>query len=96
MQEQIDLLAAQVRVLTSFDYLPKNAVVDKKYVAMLFGCSEEAVLRGRCGTAGLNPVRLKPLGFVKSEVDAHHREFIKTPAERAIEASAGANVRKRK
>jgi len=25
MQKQIDLLAAEVRVLKSFDYLPKNA-----------------------------------------------------------------------
>lgn len=96
MQKQIDLLEAKLRLFENYDYLPKNAVVGKTYVARLFGCSEEAVVRKRCGTAGLKPVRLKPLGFVKSEVDRAHKEFTKTPTERAFEAERAANTRKRK
>ena len=98
MQKQIDLLAAKLRCFENFSYLPEKAIVGAGYVAILFGCSEEAVTRGRFGTEELRKkrIRFKPDGWLKQVVDAAHKDFIKTAPERAIEAERAANNRKRK
>lgn len=98
MQRQINSLEAKLRGFESFEFLSKKAIVGAKYVAMLYGCSETAVRRGRCGTRELRNkrVRFNPDGWQKEVVDAAHKEFIKTAPERAIEAEKAANKRKRK
>ncbi len=97
--ERLENLESEVRYLKAsqgFAHLSSTSIVGTDYVAKLFGCKKVSVVRKRCGTDSLKPVRLKPLGFVKSEVDRAHKEFTKTPVERAIEAEIGANLRKRK
>jgi hypothetical protein len=95
MQKQIESLATEVRVLKAFGHVPETRTVGADYVAHLFGISEQSVVRGRFDTDKLRRVRTKPVGFVKSEVDAIHRElFGKTKTERALEAERLANTRK--
>jgi hypothetical protein len=95
MQKQIESLAAEVRFLKSFGNVPDTRMVGADYVAQVFDISEEAVVRGRYDTDKLRRARTKPVGFIKSEVDALHRELhVKTKTERALEAERRANTRK--
>ena len=98
MQKRLDSLEAEVRVLRLFDSLPKTAIVGTDYVARLYGCGEEAVTRGRFGTGELRNkrVRFNPDGWLKQDVDAAHKDYVKTAPERAIEAERAASNRRRK
>jgi hypothetical protein len=98
LQKQIDLLTAEVRSLRSFEYLPKQAIVGADYVSMLYGCSSDAVTRGRHGTGELRNkrVRFNPDGWLKADVDAAHKDFIKTAPERAMEAERAASTRSKR
>ncbi len=87
---------AELKADNRFAGLSPNSIVGKDYVAQLFGCSETAVLRGRCGTQGLKPVRFKPLGYLKSQVDRWHREYTKSARDIASEAIREARPEKRR
>ncbi len=87
---------AELKAVNRYANLSPDTIVGKDYVANKFGCSESAVLRGRCGTAGLKPVRHKPLGYLKSQVDAFHREYTRPARELAVEEVAAAEKRSRR
>lgn len=72
---------AELKAVNRFANLSPHSIVGKDYVAKLFGCSESAVMRGRCGTGGLKPVRLKPLGYLKMQVDKYHRDYTRSARE---------------
>ena len=79
--------AAAADVAARFEQLPENATVGKDYAAYRFGCSEEAVVRGRAGTHLLRTKRVsdKPLKFIKRDVDAAWKQYTKPAAEKAAE-----------
>jgi hypothetical protein len=81
-----------------FEKLPDSATVGKDYVAYRFGCTEEAVRRGRAGTACLTPLRVsaRPLKWIKRDVDAAWRNRARTKTEKALDAMDGAKKRDRK
>lgn len=81
-----------------FERLPNTATVGKDYVAYRFGCSEEAVLRGRAGTGRLTAKRVsdKPLKWIKRDVDAAFREFTKSTPEKAADERENARPIKRR
>ena len=104
--ERIENLENEVERLKSvnptraaaFEALPQNATVGKDYVAYRFGCSEEAVVRGRAGTHLLKEKRVseKPLKWIKRDVDAAWREQTRPAKEKAAEERAKAKpVRRR-
>jgi hypothetical protein len=80
-----------------FESLPDTATVGKDSAAYRFGCSEEAVLRGRYGTHTLRPKRVsqKPLKFIKRDVDAAWREYTKPVRQKAAEVIGKPVKRKR-
>lgn len=85
-------------IANEFERLPSTATVGKDYVAYRFGCTEEAVVRGRAGTHLLKNRRVseKPLKFIKRDVDAAWREYTRPAKEKAAEERAKAKpVRKR-
>lgn len=87
--EQLERLVAETR-------LPDEAIVGANYVALLFDCSAEAVVRGRFGTDRIPRIREKPVGFKKSEVHRVLREM-KTPvSERAAEVRSKTRPIKRR
>lgn len=73
-----------------------DAIVGAEYVAALINCYPDSVVRGRFGTDELRRVREKPVGFVKKEVDAWHKENIKTVSEKAAENRRKTKLIKRK
>ena len=75
--------------------LPGDQIVGAKYVAELFDCSEESVIRKRFGTDKIPRVREKPVGFRKADVHRVLREITKPAAEVAAEKLAKAKTRKR-
>jgi hypothetical protein len=82
----------------NFERLPATATVGKDYVAYRFGCTEEAVVRGRAGTHLLKNRRVseKPLKWIKRDVDAVWREHTRPAKVKAAEERAKAKpVRKR-
>ncbi len=56
--------------ITYFENLSTMAVVGVDYISYRFGCSENAVVRGRFETYKIPRLRKKPLAFIKSDVDA--------------------------
>lgn len=103
MQRQINLLEAEIRWLKAikgFGHLSSKSIVGANYVMVLFGCTESAVRRGRAsyGTIELRNkrVRFNPDGWLKEDVDAAHKDFIKTAPARAMEAERAANTRNRR
>lgn len=82
--EIVEAELAELKAENKHANLSPHSIVGKDYVAKLFGCSEIAVSRGRCGTGGLKPVRLKPLGFLKMQVDKYHREYTRSAREIAL------------
>jgi len=81
-----------------FERLPETATVGKDYAAYRFGCSEEAVMRGRAGTHVLTPLRVsdKPLKWIKSDVDAAWRKLTAPMPEKAAEVRNDAKPVKRR
>jgi hypothetical protein len=85
-------------IANDFERLPSTATVGKDYVAYRFGCTEEAVLRGRAGTHLLKNKRVseKPLKWIKRDVDAAWREYTRPAKDKAAEERAKAKpVRRR-
>lgn len=91
LQEQIN----QLKRLIVETRLPEDSIVGAAYVAELFGCSEESVIRRRFGTDKIPRVREKPVGFRKGDVHRVLREITRPAAEVAAEAIAKARPRKR-
>jgi hypothetical protein len=87
-------LESEIRVLQANRFNVGDQIVGVDYVAAKFGCSEEAVVRGRFKTGRIKRVRQKPIGFKKSDVDKVWTEITKTPVQKAAEYIAEANDRK--
>lgn len=67
-QLKVERSAAEKAV--DYEALPLDSVVGKDYVAYRFGCSKRAVVRKEAGTGAIRRVSLKPLKFIKRDVDA--------------------------
>jgi hypothetical protein len=70
---------------TYFENLPPDAVVGVDYVSYKFGCSQNAVVRGRFGTDKIPRFREKPIAYIKRNVDSVFGEFNKSVSEIAAE-----------
>jgi len=81
-----------------FERLPATATVGKEYVAYRFGCSLEAVRRGRAGTNRLRAklITTKPMRWIKRDVDEVFREWSKSATEKALGEISYASSRKRR
>lgn len=84
-----------VETALRFDSLPPNTTVGKDYIAWRFGCSVDAVSKGRNGTDRIRFVSHKPKKALKSEVDRAFREYTKPVAQKVAENRAKAPIRKR-
>jgi hypothetical protein len=71
--------------ITYFENLPVSAVVGVDYVAYRFGCSQDAVIRGRFETNTIPRLRNKPLAFIKRNVDAVWMNLNKSVSDVAAE-----------
>jgi hypothetical protein len=71
--------------LTYFENLPAHAVVGTDYVSYRFGCSQDAVVRGRFETDKIPRLRSKPIAFIKRNVDAVWMNLNKPVKEEAAE-----------
>lgn len=101
--ERIESLENEVRRLSAeksrdevaneFERLPATATVGKEYVAYRFGCTIEAVRRGRAGTKRLRAklITAKPMRWIKRDVDEVFRERSKPATEKALNAIANAS-----
>jgi hypothetical protein len=97
IKSRLAQLEEEVVFLRAANGIPSGeAIVGAEYVALLIGCSDESVVRGRFGTDRLRRVREKPVGFVKREVDAWHKQNITPKAEKAAEARRTAKLIKRR
>jgi hypothetical protein len=67
--------------ITFFENLPPAAVVGTDYVSYRFGCSQDAVVRGRFETDRIPRFRKKPVAFIKRNVDAVWQELNKPISE---------------
>jgi hypothetical protein len=70
--EQLERLVGEV-------HLSDDAIVGADYVARQFGCSPEAVVRGRFGTDRIKRIRRKPLGFRKGDVHKALKQLAQKP-----------------
>lgn len=91
LQQQID----ELKRLIVETRLPEDSIVGAAYVAELFGCSEESVIRKRFGTDRIRRVREKPVGFRKGDVHKVLKELTRTPEETAAAARSKAKPRRR-
>lgn len=97
IKSRLAALEEEVIFLRTANGIPSpDAIVGAEYVARLIDCSPEAVVRGRFGTDRIRRVREKPVGFVKREVDAWHRQNIMPTADKAAEARRTARLVTRK
>ena len=94
--ENLEQRIAQLERLFSEAYLPADAIVGANYVAKLFDCSPEAVVRGHFGTNQIPRVRERPVGFRKSDVHKVLKELTKPVSQKAAEARAKAYPVKRR
>lgn len=69
--------------ITYFENLSPSATVGTDYVAYRFGCSKDAVVRGRFETDKIPRSRNKPIAFIKRNVDAVWNELNKPISELA-------------
>lgn len=97
--EQLETEVAELKgdksAAEKFARLAPDETVGADYVAWRFGISLRAVRRGEHGTKNLRCSKKgETLRFKKRVVDAAWRERSKTPAERAAEERAKANVRR--
>ena len=77
--------------------LPDYSIVGAEYVAKLFDCSPEAVVRGRFGTDAIMRVRNNPAGFRKADVHRVLKNLSKTAEEiAAAERGKARSVKRRK
>lgn len=76
--------------------LPGEAIVGADYVASLFNCSTNAVVRGRFDTDKIPRVRERPVGFRKMDVHRVLREVTKPVAEKANGFRSKGSLIKRK
>jgi hypothetical protein len=83
------------RLVVEMD-LPDCAIVGADYVAKLFNCPKDAVVRGRFLTNAIPRIRLKPVGFRKGDVHRVLRELKMPVQERAAEIMANAKTRRRR
>jgi hypothetical protein len=83
-----------INQITYFENLPAAAVVGTDYVSYRFGCSEDAVIRGRFETDKIPRLRNKPLAFIKRNVDAIWQNLNKPISEVAAEYRHKINKRK--
>lgn len=81
-----------------FERLPATATVGMGYVAYRFGCTKEAVRRGRAGTHRLTPYRVTPkrLRWIKQDVDRVWSERSKSKTDKALTEISNAAVSKRR
>jgi hypothetical protein len=77
--------------ITYFENLSPAAVVGVDYVAFRFGCSQDAVIRGRFETTTIPRLRSKPLAWIKRDVDAVWMNLNKPVSEVAAEYRHKAN-----
>lgn len=80
--------------ITFFENLPPGAVVGVEYVSYRFGCSQEAVIRGRFETNGIPRFRNKPIAFIKRDVDAVWMNLNQSVSDKALEIRHKTNKRK--
>jgi hypothetical protein len=71
--------------ITYFENLPAGAVVGVDYASYRFGCSQDAVIRGRFETDKIPRLRNKPIAFIKRNVDAVWLNLNKSTSETAAE-----------
>ena len=71
--------------ITYFENLQPGAVVGVDYVSYRFGCSQEAVIRGRFETDKIPRLRSKPVAFIKRNVDTAWMNLNKSISEVATE-----------
>lgn len=86
----------QLEWLYEVQHLPADAIVGANYVAKLFDCSPDAVVRGHFGTNQIRRVRHSPVGFRKSDVHKVLAELTKPITQKAAEARAKAYPVKRR
>ncbi|MCA1623163.1 MAG: hypothetical protein LC768_06790 [Acidobacteria bacterium] len=82
--------------ITYFEHLPAGAIVGADYVAYKFGCSEEAVVRGRFETDRIPRLRKKPVAFVKRAVDEVWLNLNQPVSEKAAKLRHDTNNKMRK
>ncbi len=78
-------LEFSISQISYFENLPPGAVVGVDYVSYRFGCSENAVIRGRFETDKIPKLRNKPIAFLKRNVDAVWLNLNKSSSEKAAE-----------
>lgn len=71
--------------ITYFENLSPFAVVGVDYVSYRFGCSQDAVTRGRFETDKIPRLRNKPIAFKKSDVDAIWQNLNISTSDKAAE-----------
>ena len=71
LRQAVESLKSEFTIsqITYFENLQPGAVVGVDYVAYRFGCSQDAVIRGRFETDKIPRLRNKPLAFIKRNVD---------------------------
>lgn len=77
--------------ITFFENLSPFAIVGADYVSYRFGCSQDAVIRGRFETDRIPKIRKKPIGFRKSDVDAVWQNLNVSTSDKAAELRHKAN-----
>lgn len=101
LENEVQQLRAEKKIAdlaNEFERLPVTATVGKEYVAYRFGCSIEAVRRGRAGTHRLRAklVTAKPMRWVKRDVDEVFREWSRPATEKALLEISNASKRSRR
>jgi hypothetical protein len=86
----------RLELITYEAALPGEAIVGAAYVARLFDCSEEAVVRGRFGTDRIPRCREKPVGFRKMDVHRVLKTLSRPLAEQAADEIRRAGLIRRK
>lgn len=99
LEQNLTARLERLERLFSEVHLPPEAIVGADYVAQMFACSVEAVVRGRFGTDKIPRVSNKPVRFKKSDVHRILNTKIKpqkTIAEKVDEAIRNARPVKRR
>lgn len=97
IKSRLAQLEEEILFLRAASGIPSpDAIVGAEYVARLIDCPAESVVRGRFGTDVLRRVREKPVGFVKREVDAWHKQNITPTKEKAAEIRRRTKLIRRK
>ena len=93
--EQLKQDLADLRRLVIETRLPDDQIVGAEYVAALFDCSVDAVIRKRFGTAKIRRVRLSPVGFRKADVHTVLKDLTRPARDIAAQIVGSAKTRKR-